>query len=393
MTSLLHRDTPETSDITLVTDERPFHLHKFLLSARSPYFARKLAAAPETSSWRVPQSIPAKALDIAIQALYFSEVSLELSDSVEDQALLSGIQKLGQQLEIDSLLDIIFESDRRRARQRRSEEVERGRDQLDTWFQSNILKNQIDVSADKADQVRWDRQNGIFADVLLCATEDKEESQNPAGRPTNSGTQIRETICIPVGPRAGASEEEQFKSPGSTLIPAHRAMLLRSDYFLAMFSSPFREAQSSEHLPIVHVDCSPAVLWLILTYIYTERCAIPLPLALPLLFAADMLFIERLKVQAATSISTLGSGASIVEAENPRGEIRDEAEGQEVDIYDVVRAGWDTRVHRLEEFGARYIAYRLERFIDEEDFKELVRESAARIEGRQETDTVELIDE
>jgi hypothetical protein len=59
----------------------------------------------------------------------------------------------------------------------------------------------------------------------------------------------------------------------------------------------------------------------------------------------------------------------------------------------VVRAGWDTRVHRLEEFGARYIAYRLERYIDEPEFKELVKESASRIQSRQETDTVELIDD
>lgn len=393
VTSLLHRDTPETADIILVTDERPFHLHKFILSARSPYFAKKLAAAPETSSWRVPPSIPAKALDIAIQALYFSEVSLDLSDSSEDQALLSGIQKLGRQLEIDGLLDIIFESDRRRARQRRSEEVERGRDQLDSWFQWNILKNQVHISAEKADQVRWDRQNGIFADVLLCATEDEEDAEKLAEKPVVNGTSTAETNGIPIGPSTGSSEAEQSQNLSSTLIPAHRAMLLRSDYFLAMFSSPFREAQSSEHLPIIHVDCSPAVLRLILTYIYTERCTIPLPLALPTLFAADMLFIDRLKVQAATSISTLGSGASVVEAENPRGEIRDEVDGQEVDIYDVVRAGWDTRVHRLEEFGARYIAYRLESFIDEQDFKELVRESAGRIKGRQETDTVELIDE
>ena len=79
-----------------------------------------------------------------------------------------------------------------------------------------------------------------------------------------------------------------------------------------------------------------------------------------------------------------------MEAENPRGETDIE---DVLDIYDVVRAGWDTRVHRLEEFGARYMALRLERFIDEPEFAQLVKESAERIQGRQETDTVELIDE
>jgi len=131
----------------------------------------------------------------------------------------------------------------------------------------------------------------------------------------------------------------------------------------------------------------------VLSHIYTERCTIPLPLAVDVLFTADQLFIEKLKVQAATIISTLGNGgASVVEAQNPRGETGS-VEDEVIDVYDVVRAGWLTRVHRLEEFGARYLAYRLERYIDEDEFKELVKESAARITKRQETDTVELIDE
>ena len=128
-----------------------------------------------------------------------------------------------------------------------------------------------------------------------------------------------------------------------------------------------------------------------MTYLYTEKADFSLEIAVDVLFAADLLFIEKLKQRAAIIISTLGNGgASVVESENPRGETAIE---DVVDIYDVIRAGWDTRVHRLEEFGARYIAYRLERFIDDPEFAELVKESAMRIQGRQETDTVELIDE
>lgn len=158
-----------------------------------------------------------------------------------------------------------------------------------------------------------------------------------------------------------------------------------------MFASPFREGQELEHLQIVPVDCSPEVLEVILTFLYTEKADFGLSVALDVLHAADMLFIEKLKQRAALLISTLGNGsASIVESENPRGETDLE---EIINVYDVVRAGWDTRVHRLEEFGARYIAYRLERYIDEPEFKELVKESASRIQARQETDTVEIIDD
>jgi hypothetical protein len=124
---------------------------------------------------------------------------------------------------------------------------------------------------------------------------------------------------------------------------------------------------------------------------YTERADFGLDIAIDVLFAADQLFIEKLKQRAAIIISALGNGAtSAVESDNPRGATdADEA----VDIYEVIRAGWDTRVQRLEEFAARYIAYRLEHYIDQPEFAELVQESANRVKARQETDTVELVDD
>ena len=116
-----------------------------------------------------------------------------------------------------------------------------------------------------------------------------------------------------------------------------------------------------------------------------------------------MLFIEKLKQRAALLISTLGNGTagSIIEedyeggdSKNSNGKKDDTADSQPPSwIYQVIRSGWDCRVHRLEEFGARYLAYRLESYIDDEEFKEIVRESAARITARQETDTVEIVDD
>jgi ankyrin repeat/BTB/POZ domain-containing protein 1 len=125
--------------------------------------------------------------------------------------------------------------------------------------------------------------------------------------------------------------------------------------------------------------------------LYTERSDFGLDVAIDVLFAADQLFIEKLKQRAALIISTLGNGStSTVESENPRGETDAE---EVIDIYEIIRTGWDTRVQRLEEFGARYIAYRLERYIDDPEFAELVKESARRVKARQETDTVELVDD
>ena len=399
LTSLLSRTMPDTSDITLSTDTSSLKLHKFVLAARSPYFAKKLAASPDTASWKVPASIPSQSLEIAIKGLYLSEVNTDFDEHDEDQAILAGIDKLAKQLDIGGLVDTILEGDRRVQRQKRSQEVERGRLQLEGWFQKNILEHTIEVVADKVEEVRWDRQNSIFADVLVCATEEDDETGDGMEREKQSTGTLEDTETvvngIPVGPNSSvfSRSPSRRRGPKATLFPAHRAMLLRSEYFNAMFSSPFQEAQDSEHLPVLCVECTPAVLRIVLSYLYTEQVSFSLDVAVDVLFAADYLLIEKLKVKAAMIISTLGNGtSSVVEAENPRGET-DEQQQEDIDVYEVIRAGWTTRVNRLEEFGARYIAYRLERYIDREEFKQLVRESASRIKGRQETDTVELIDD
>ena len=157
-----------------------------------------------------------------------------------------------------------------------------------------------------------------------------------------------------------------------------------------MFASSFREAHMKDHLNVISVDCSPDVLEIVLTFLYTERADFPLDIAVDVLFASDMLFIEKLKTKAAIVISTLGSGnMSQAEAARTRGT----KEEDDLDIYAIIKAAWLTRVQRLEEFAARYLAYRLEAHIDSPEFAELIQESASRIQSRQETDSIELLDD
>ncbi|KAK8215970.1 hypothetical protein IWZ01DRAFT_495708 [Phyllosticta capitalensis] len=400
--SLLTKDTPKTTDITVVTRDRALDLHKFILSARSLHFANKFVDKPEMKTVKFESDkVPAESLEIVIRHLYFADYNTKLGGGEEEKVILAGVDRLGKILEMDYLFDHILESgDRRLARQRRTDELNKGRGQLERWFRENLLKHKIIVDTDKADSVKWDRDNGIFADVLLRADEDDfdDDDNTPApSTPDSDAAPVRNTDGplngIPIGPstRISHSPVGPRQTRKSVLFPAHRAMLIRSEFFQTMFSSSFREAQETPHLQIIPIDCSPQVLEIVLTFMYTERADFPLDVAIDVLFAADLLWLDKLKVRAAQIISTLGNGAmSVVESENPRGELtQDEA----IDVYDVVRAGWDTRVQRLEEFGARYIACRLERFIDQEEFAELVKESAARVKARQETDTVELIDD
>lgn len=395
---------PRTSDILVTGAGETFHLHKFILSARSPYFSKKLEHAPDTASWKLPPAIPPQAFGIAIRYIYLGEVPSDVGGGpgtgFSEDEVLEGINKISRHLEIRSLWDGILEgNDRRLARQRRTDEIENGQHQMDRWFTDNVLKNRFTVDTANANSVKWDRNNRIFADVLLRADYSEETTESDAHVNHDRSQATRSSpgalIGIPVGPIAQASRSPSRSriSRKSVLFPVHRAMIVRSEFFLTMFSSAFREAQDTEYLQIIPIDCFPEVLEVVLSFLYTEKTDFSLKIAIDVLFAADLLLVEKLKLKAAVVISTLGNGSmSQIPARLDTSENLS-LEQDELDIYDVVRAGWLTRVPRLEEFGARYLAYRLESYIDEEDFADLVRESAQRIKGRQATDTIELLDD
>ena len=352
ITSLLTREHPPTSDLLVAAAGDSFRLHKFILSARSPYFARKLSVAPDTISWKLPSAISGQAFAVAIKFIYFGETPNDVGGGpgtgFSEVEVLENINKIGRHLEITSLWDGILENgDRRLARQRRTDEVEKCRNQLDAWFSKNVLKHRVRIDASKADSVRWDQSNGIYADVLLRADDPEEAFEI-------------ESPLVEDEPDS-QSPSRNRKPRKSTLFPVHRAMLLRSEYFLTMFSSVFREAQTTEYLQIIFVDCSPEVLEIVLIYLYTEKTDIPLDIAIDVLFAANFLLIEKLKQKAAMIISTLGDGLIFPVPTRLGAAESLPPEQEEIDIYDVVRAGWLTRVPRLEEFGARYIASRLVR--------------------------------
>jgi len=427
ITSLLTKDHPKTSDINVASLDRSFNLHKFILSARSPYFGKKLANAPDTISWKLPPTIPPQAFDIATKYVYLGEIPNDVGGGAgtgyTEEEVLEGIDKISKHLEISSLWQGILESsDRRLARQNRTEEVQRGRNQLETWFRDNVVRRKIILDSSQAAEVKWDRDNGIFADVLLRA-DDISDDETPLASGTYTPAITTLPIGIPVGPLPTLSTPSASSSTPkqSALYPTHRAMLLRSEYFHTMFSSSFLEAQDSPHLRIIPVDCSPEVLEIVLTFLYTEKADIPLHLAIDVLFAADLLFIEKLKTKAAVVISTLGNGAmpqlpsnaqepkditgatdnfvhyadhlAATNGVNPSPSLPPAPEPYDLDIYTTLRAAWTLRIPRLEEFSARFIAYRLEAFIDDPEFVSLVEESAARIRKRQETDSIELVDD
>ncbi|CAH0039999.1 unnamed protein product [Clonostachys solani] len=373
------------ADISLVAGSQSFDLHKFILASRTPYFRKKLESQPETVSWKLSPSIPVEAFRIALRYVYLGAIPRDLApqnSDVTEEDVLKGLDKISKDLEIERLWETILAGgDRRLARQRYQDEVEKARNQIGDFFKQNVLGHKMIVDTDRVSDVKWRHDNSIFADVLLRADEpaDGEDSQEEEAAETGNG-------AIPIGPVANGKHTES-KPAKSVLFPAHKAMLVRSEYFEKMFFGEYIESQPGDTLRIITVDTTPETLELILTFLYTESTdGITLDHALDLLYASDMLFLDGLKSKAAAAISTLGNGAAAVLT-------ADDAVVEPINVYDIIHAAWDLNVQRLEEFCARYLADRLEDYIDEDEFQELIRESANRLRSREETDTIELLDD
>ncbi|WBW73178.1 BTB/POZ family substrate adaptor for cullin 3 ubiquitin ligase Btb3 [Schizosaccharomyces osmophilus] len=156
--------------------------------------------------------------------------------------------------------------------------------------------------------------------------------------------------------------------------PVHRAILCRSEYFMDMFTGPFLEGKQS--LPTVSLPFSSDIVEIVLEFLYSDKADIPAFLALDVIYVADMLSLDKER-----SLKSLASIA-ITKQKEPKDS-----------IYDILRTAWDTSTIRLEQYASEYMANHLEKIIDDPEFHELVNESADRILHRQETDTIELIDD
>ncbi|ROW10348.1 hypothetical protein VMCG_01984 [Cytospora schulzeri] len=426
ITQLLTRQIPKTSDITLTSGSESLHLHKFLLSARTPYFREKLSVAPETTQWKLSSAVPVESFQVVARYLYLGELPRDLVDprsSASEEEVFRGIDKVSRQLEVEKLWEAVLSlDDRRLARQRYQDEVQRAQAQVERFFREKVLGHKMVVDTRKVNAIKWRHDNSIFADCLLRADDDEGDDDDPEEGEGDDDAQERVIGAngIPIGPasertsRANGTTSPPPPPPKprrSAVYPVHKAMLIRSPYFETMFSSEFLEAQDSEHLHMIKVDCTPEVLEVILTFLYTEKADCPLDLAMDLLYTSDMLLMDRLKTKAAQTISTLGSATNnmlVDRTHNTTGEgpthdhqsgsgsgsaADDQVEVEPINVYDVIHAAWQLRVQRLEEFAARYLAYRLEDYIDEPEFAELIEESASRIRRREETDTIELLDD
>lgn len=209
--------------------------------------------------------------------------------------------------------------------------------------------------------------------------------------------------------------EEPLDYPIVLYYPVHRSILSRSPYFKTMLESELflssselpsvrilenthsiihRPNLSLNHIPITPLYAlatSRLVAEMVLSYLYHDDVSeIPPKLAVDLLFAAEELLLDKLKSRAAIAITSLSkhfTGANWEELERVVG----------YSGFDLLRIAWQIRCERLEQHITKMAAFNLQYIYDDQlqrkQLCNLIKESATRIEERQDTDTIELVDD
>ncbi|KAI9327369.1 BTB/POZ protein [Obelidium mucronatum] len=164
--------------------------------------------------------------------------------------------------------------------------------------------------------------------------------------------------------------------------PCHKCFLVRSEYFQALLMGGFVEGRNEGKRDSIHVQSvsftqSPDVFACILEFLYTDRClrfADDSIYMLEILRAADLLLLVRLKSACVNYLVSL-----------PFSRISNPAM--------LLRASWDMNLPRLEQYITKLYAQDFDRFVVEQEFHELVRDSAESVVNREQVDTVIFVDD
>ncbi|XP_059142453.1 ankyrin repeat and BTB/POZ domain-containing protein 1-like isoform X2 [Physella acuta] len=154
----------------------------------------------------------------------------------------------------------------------------------------------------------------------------------------------------------------------------HKAFFCgRSDYFKALLEDHFGENKCSENVPIIYLHQVAADIFIrILTYIYSDSCELSPGVVCDVLMAADMYLLAGLKRQCGTSMMDFVEEANVVS---------------------IIRTSRLFGLPRLESHCAQFIANHLSKIIVQEDFHQLVLEDAGNVQAREETDSIDIVDE
>lgn len=391
---------------TLARDHQVFTLNRFILAARSPYFHEKLlkdGAWAEKTVVEMPSSTNTTVFKTVVDYIYLRTDSLPIDhDGLRDQ-LVQFAAKLGLQELLDGIERIKdVTSDKEKAKIKHDLSfvyMERARKDLETFLKKHVLDGKVTSSL----EIDQENDDVDFEDIDTAKYLSEDQK-----------TQLLNASSVPDIILSSIDIETETVN----YYPAHKAIVARSEYFETMLKSdiflsshePVPEYKDDEkshsktivsrpdirsgHVAVIQLSNSSTshkVAEIILSFLYYDEVAhIPLMLTVDLLFAADELFLERLKTMCAVNITSRFPELTYDEFLSLPDEIGYSAN-------DLIKIAWQTRCERLEQYVTRFIAHNLGSiYKDPEQTRQLcqlIRESSERIQKRQDTDTIELVDD
>lgn len=359
ISSLFKDKSMDTHDICIgfKKDERGgwLQLHRFLLSARNPKLKANLM-----KNWNLDYKVELSTdfgmeiLEFITKFIYLIPVLHEIKEN-DYEALIEFSQKWDMPLLtefLDKFKHVLDPSEKSTLiADYQYRFTEDARYQLSCFVNENIIRNSIKVSSAAIfnEQLFSVKNNATCPDVLLLVENSKKEQR---------------------------------------IYPCHLAILSRAKYFKMMFTLPMTEAaqyrnfkvssrsEISAKLPLISLpSCEYAVAEIILRYLYYDNSDIPWEYAIDVVLMADFLLEDRIQSMAAVVMT---QSKEFLERYS---------------IFDMLYVAWDTRLERLEQFAAKVIAFDLDIYAKDPELKQAIIQSSQRISVREETDTIELVDD
>ncbi|ORY86959.1 hypothetical protein BCR37DRAFT_133767 [Protomyces lactucae-debilis] len=336
LSSLLGGNAPfDASDMCFKSSSYACRAHRFVLAARSKYCREQLRGKWQSKTDIVLPEEEVDAFNFALKWIYVDQFDADLT-AVELRQLLT----LADKLCLPDLADY-FLNDTLGKRERRALQTRKAQDDMEAFVKNDVIGRSWVVDAPLSEAAtearRVLRESDLFADALLAVpTHDKS----------------------------------------SRVYAVAKSELIKSDFYLTSFTSGF--AESTDEVPYFTLDVSSEIAEIVLHFLYVDRAEIPRHLALDVLETASYLLMDKDR-----SLKSLAAIAVTNSDDLPPG----------TDIYQILRTAWLTESPRLENYAAKHIAHHFDRFLSEQAFKDIVQESAARISNRQDTDTIELVDD
>lgn len=371
-----------------------FRLNRFLLSARSSYFSEKL-----NGDWKenmvivFPNTIDAGVFKIIINYIYLRTDFLP----IDDKQIQPHLEWLARQLNLDDLSESIqkikevehnFTSSIAKVKHEFvSKFILNARNQLKEFLKHQVLANKHVSLLELQEEVD-------FEDINIEISQETREGMNV-------GSVDLILSCLDA------------KSEAAVYYPVHKSVAIRSEYFDTMLKSDMfqstqqelplyngklgnsmviRSALSPQHFPVIRIGTSVSsalVAEIVLSFLYHDMVDIPLLQSIEVIFAADELFLDRLK---SMSVMKFTSGFNF-----SKEDFISLVDIVGYDAYDLIRISWQTRSEKLEHHVTKMIAYNISKIFHNQDehlnILALIKESADRINERQDTDTIELVDD